>query len=72
MPTINLETKKKLIKKTQSRSAKQILLIDDKKDSILSAAAIPRRFALVCAFDRVLSLCLPLSLNEIPCPLKPD
>src|SRR5262245_43832460 len=38
MQTINLETKKKLIKKAQLRDVKQILLIDDEKNSILSAA----------------------------------
>jgi len=43
MQTINLETKKKLIKKAQLRDVKQILLIDDEKNSILSAANCPGR-----------------------------
>jgi response regulator RpfG family c-di-GMP phosphodiesterase len=38
MQTINLETKRKITKKVQSRNVKQILLIDDEKNSILSAA----------------------------------
>ncbi len=38
MQTINLKTKRKITKKVQSRNVKQILLIDDEKNSILSAA----------------------------------
>jgi DNA-binding NtrC family response regulator len=38
MQTINLETKRKLIKKARLRDVKQILLIDDEKNSILSTA----------------------------------